>query len=600
MGSVQPHPSGAGSGSGFGVTSRMQSVDEIVQLRANLDRITRASAPGAFQRNEVTTRVVQALQSLWDAATAHCGFISDDLAHVALAGVGSLGRAQMGSRSDLDLVLLHDGLVEPERVEALASSLWYPIWDAGLDLDHSVRSLTECRSVASADVPAAVGLLSVRPIAGESALAFRASSAVLADWRAAARRRLPELVDSAKARAAHAGDLAYLGEPDLKECRGGLRDAVLVDALAASWLTDRPHGAYDEAVHTLLDARDAVHAVSRRATNRLLASDLCEVAQRCGYRDPDEFLAVLAQSGRHVSYALDSTIRSARTVLAAPKGRAQTLVIRGKRTAPRLRTVAPGILEHRGELVLAADSASRSDPVLPLRLAATSARTEIPISPSALPSLTAMPVLPEPWTAEARSAFTYLIGAGSRLIPVWEALDLGGIWTRWIPLWERVRNRPAHAAVHRHTVDRHLVEVASRVAPWRRSVSQPPVLFLGALFHDIGKQPGVGDHSVFGAQCVGQELGPMGFAPGVLRDVQVLVRHHLLLSELAVGSDPDDPRTIQQLVDAVDGKRDLLVALRAITEADCASLAISGWTRWRAALVDRLYTDALTALRPRR
>ena len=103
---------------------------------------------------------------------------------------------------DLDLLLVHDGRSHSAaQVSALAERLWYPIWDAGLDLDHSVRSLSQCRQVASADLPAAVGLLDLRHVAGDRAVVHKARSALLEDWRSAARRRLPELLGTTRTRA---------------------------------------------------------------------------------------------------------------------------------------------------------------------------------------------------------------------------------------------------------------------------------------------------------------------------------------------------------------------------------------------------------------
>lgn len=572
----------------------------INTLKPRLATIAAEGTPGAYQRNEITTTTVQALQELWDFALAQSGLGSDFASSAALVGVGSLGRGDMGSQSDLDLLLVFEGRKDnASNVQELASKLWYPIWDAQLDLDHSVRSLAQCRSVASTDLPAAVGLLSIRPIAGDTSLAFKASSSVLADWRGAARRRLPELINSAVERAQRHGELAHLTEPDLKECRGGLRDAVLLDALAASWITDRPHGQVDVATTQLLNARDAVHRVTGRHANRLLLQDLDEVAEVCGWNDSDEYLAHLAEAAREVSYALDTTIRRAKTELATPQARSRTLMIRGKRSAPRLRTVAEGIVEHNNELVLSADSRTRKDPVLPLRIAATSIRTGIPISPSALPTLKSCPTLPTPWPQSARSAFIHLLGSGPAQLPVWEALDLAGIVSTWIPEWNNVRNRTQRSAIHKHTVDRHLLEVVSRVRPWRKEVDDPTALYLGALFHDIGKQAGVADHSVYGAERIPDILAPMGFSAQVQHDVALLVRHHLLLSELAVSSDPQNDDAVMALVDALEGKKELLVALRAITEADCSSLATSKWTQWRAQQVDSLYLRTRARMRSR-
>src|SRR5690606_13850919 len=155
-------------------------------------------------------------------------------------------------------------------------------------------------------------LLDLRHVAGDRAVVHRARSALLADWRSAARRRLPELLTSTRARAERTGELACLVEPDLKEARGGIRDAVVVFALAATWLTDRPHGAVDDACLHLLDVRDALHVSTRRATTRLLRADQDEVAELLGVGDGDDLLAGVAEAGGTISHALDTTVRHAR------------------------------------------------------------------------------------------------------------------------------------------------------------------------------------------------------------------------------------------------------------------------------------------------
>ena len=115
-----------------------------------------------------------------------------------------------------------------------------------------------------------MGWLDVKPIAGDTALITTTATSILERWRKAARKRLPELLDSAKARLDEFGRLQYVNQPDIKEARGGLRDSVLVSALAASWLADRPHGIYDEAVERLLDVRDCIHLVAGKDTNLML------------------------------------------------------------------------------------------------------------------------------------------------------------------------------------------------------------------------------------------------------------------------------------------------------------------------------------------
>ena len=185
------------------------------------------------------------------------------LTGVSLVAVGGLGRRDCAPYSDLDVVLVLDPGVE---VKEWASQIWYPLWDSGANVDHSVRTLAEVADQAAADLRVAAGMLDARHLAGDPNLTLRLRTAVLNQWRRDARTRLSELRELVSERGRRNGELAHASVPDLKESVGGLRDANVLKALVASWLVDVPHGDLERCRVALLDVRDALHAVAGRAT----------------------------------------------------------------------------------------------------------------------------------------------------------------------------------------------------------------------------------------------------------------------------------------------------------------------------------------------
>lgn len=509
---------------------------------------------------------------------------------LALVAVGGHGRGELSPGSDLDLLLLHDGRREPDELAALADRLWYPVWDSGLRLDHSVRTPAQARRTAGEDLPVLLGLLDARAVVGDAALAQQLRSDVLSDWRREARKRLPELQASCREREERHGDVAFTLEPDLKEGHGGLRDVVVLRAIAASWVADRPHGDVDGARERLLDVRDALHLTTGRPLDRLLLQEQDAVAARLGLADADSVLRLVVEAARTVSYASEITWRRVERTL-APRRRGLRLT-----RPPRMRPLAPSLLEHEGEVVLAADAPVAADPVLPLRAAAVAAQEGLPLAPDTVARLAGAPRLPEPWPASALDALVALLGAGGPAVPVWEALDQSGVVVQLLPEWASVRNRPQRNAVHRWTVDRHLVETAAQASRLTRKVQRPDLLLVGALLHDLGKGRRRGDHSREGAKLVRGVAARLGFGPADVDVLVALVRHHLLLVETATRRDLEDPATAAGVAEAV-GDLQTLELLNALTEADALATGPAAWSEWRAALVDDLVHRTAASLR---
>ena len=543
-----------------------------------------AGPPGSARRLALADAT-----DVWVAALAE----SAGLASIggALLAVGGYGRQQLAPYSDLDLVLLHPNSASAADVAAVADRIWYPIWDSGISLDHSVRTLPETRKLASGDLKVVFGLLDARPIIGDVDLAAKMKAAVLGDWRALAQERLPEVYEAVQERINRSHELAHLLEPDLKESYGGLRDVVLLRAVAASWITDYPHEPVDAAADVLMDVRDALHHVAQRSTDRLSMQEQSTVADRLGLASDDELLRRVIDAGRAISYASDLTWhRVQRLTRKQP-------VFRRLRSQPADERIplADGVVAQNAEVFLARDVRPDRDPTLLVRAAAAAAQAGMRLAPETVERFADTAVdLPQPWPRAAREAFVSLLGAGSSAIPVWEALDNAGLMTRLLPHWQNVRSLPQRNALHIYTVDRHQLETAAAAAAFTRDVHRPDLLLVAALFHDIGKGRGP-DHSGTGARLM-EDIAPrLGFSVSDAAVLCTLVRHHLLLAETATRRDLEDPATIQSVVDAVRTP-ETLDLLHALTKADSQATGPGVWSAWKQQLLQELVHRVHAAL----
>lgn len=531
------------------------------------------------------------LSTLFDDAVAAAGAATTGVSVVA---VGGYGRAELSAGSDLDVLLLYDQRCA--NVDQVAERLWYPLWDAGVALDHSVRTVEETTEAAERDLRTALSVLDARHVAGDTALTLRLRTTLLADWRRLGPNRLRELETAARERAELAGEVAALLEPDLKNAHGGLRDGVILRAVAATWLVDVPHAQLARARSVLLDVRDALQDVAgRRHRNRLLTEFQPEVARRLGLPGRHELLRRVYAAARTIGHLGDLVWRRVGQALSA---RVKRRPSSRPRPGPVLTPLARGVAVADEEVVLDSRAAPSQDPVLPLRAAAAAATRGLAISPYSCAQLARESAeLGSPWPESARRELSALLGAGPSLISTWEAMDQAGLIDRLLPEWKLVRDYPQSSPVHQFTLDRHLLQTCVQASALVRRVSRPDLLVLTALLHDIGKaQPG--DHSVVGAELASDILTRLGYGPDEAATVVGLVRHHLLLVDTATRRDLDDPATIDAVVAAVPDL-DTLDLLAALTEADARATGPAAWTSWRAGLVTQLVDRARSRLERR-
>jgi [protein-PII] uridylyltransferase len=547
--------------------------DAVGTLRAEVLALERAYSPGhhgvwsARRRAEL---VDTAIVALFARAGAPPG--------TAIAAVGGYGRGLLLPRSDIDLLVLHDGS-GPDPVARLADALLYPLWNDGLDVGHAVRTPQECEAAAGRlDVGAA--MLDIRFLAGEGNLVADVAARIEAWARRAPRAFARALRDDAARRAERFGSTAHLLEPDLKEGAGGWRDlhsvwllesAVGVPLEEAGLLRGREREALAAAEEFLVRARSALHLETGKRGERLVLDHQPAIARAMGFEDEPRLIAIdglmraLFEHARDVEFVFRAVIERLLEAGAPPI------------TPP---TTPAGVLE-----ALASEAEADREPSVAL----LDSIDDLGIRDAVV------------WDADVRAAFSRLLRAGDRGAASLEALDRLGILAAFLPGWADVRCRPQRDPYHHLTVDAHLtvsLRAMGRLlagvgagddpvqAEAVGQVSDRDPLLLGALLHDIGKN-GEGGHVPVGARVVASILDRMGVEPPARDLVRFLVERHLLLPDTATRRDLSDENLVLDVA-AVVGSPDRLAALYLLAKADAEATGPAAWTSWRRTLIHEL------------
>ena len=508
-----------------------------------------------------------------------------DPGSVALTAVGGYGRGELAPGSDLDILILHDGSNKADDLSQFINGFLYPLWSAGRAVDHSVRTRAQTRDIAAEDIRVALGLLDLRFIQGNKDLFATVDEDSRDSWRNNQKRNLPKLRESLEERANRSGELAFLLEPDLKEARGGLRDINALHAIEASGVVAVALERMASGQALLSNVRDVLHELSGKTRDQLLLTEQDKVAAEMGFADADALMLEVAKAARSVDYLMDLTWHR----IDQKSGKSWLR----KKSSPE---VARGLVLENEEISIKPGYEIGKDPEIGLRAAASAAQRGVPISIDACIAMAEnFTALPTPWPRSVREDLVSLIGGGIEMLRVFEALDQEGLIEKWIPEWAHVRFLPQRNVLHRHTVDRHMLETAVRAAALTRTVKRPDLLLVGALFHDIGKGFANKDHSEYGEELILPLAKRIGFDEEDCNILGLMVREHLLLSEVATRRDLDDPATIALVNERVKDP-DSLQLLHALSIADGQATGRTAWSDWKASLVSTLVNKCLAAM----
>ncbi len=545
---------------------------------------------------------------------------------LAVVAVGGFGRGELAPFSDIDIMLLRHYKPTP-RGEQIVEAMLYILWDLGLKVGHSSRSVDECIRLSRRDVTIRTAILEARWIWGDRELYDELNRRFTSEVIRGTAREFVELkLAEREERHQRMGDSRYLLEPNLKDGKGGLRDLHTlawigkyvyevdsVDALASRGVLTRAEvRVFEKAQEFFWMVRCHLHYLVGRADERLTYDVQPEIAARMGYTDHAGSSGVERFMKRYFLIAKDVGDLT-RIFCANLEAEQQKPKLRLPRLWGRTADIAPFELDN-GRLSVPDDSVFTDDPVNMLRLFHVALFEDLDIHPKALQMarrglkrINAAVRKDE----QANKLFLEILCADKQTGPILRLMNEAGVFGRFVPEFGRIVAQMQYNMYHVYTVDEHTIHalsilndidaghltdelpLASEVV---HQVVSRRVLTVGVMMHDIAKgRPG--DHSEVGAKLAQRLCPRLGLSEEETETVAWLVLHHLRMSDTAFKRDIGDPKTIEDFVALVRSPERLRLLL-VLTVVDIRAVGPSVWNGWKASLLRELYhvtEEALTS-----
>ena len=604
-----------------------------------------------------TKAVDQAVREVWNAILAE---LPESDRHevskrVTVIACGGYARGEMTPGSDVDLMLLHDNTavsdatkssnavsaesrVSPDPFAEVASQLLRDLFDSGLEVGQSVRTVTEATQLASADATIFSSLLELRVLAGDAARCHKLVARLRTMAQRSRRKMARMLVSARREEAKKYGETVYLLQPNVKRSVGGIRDIQLarwlsflesdrllslgplplpdgeslisVDGHRASkrrrGLSDADANMLGQCLVFLRNLRVELHVQAGRGSDELTREEQVRIAEKRGFHADAGMLGVEHFMQVYFGYT--------REVAQVTRGLTQQA--EGGR---RLRSWMTGLFGNRidgcfvvGPMAVAivpnSLDAVASDMDRIVRLVELSMLYEVPIEPTNWTSLRQeVAKFSPPVTEEARQRFISLFSVVSPLGPALRRLHELRLLEQLLPAFVHARGLLQFNNFHKYTVDEHCLHAVEKASEldadtgwlgdvWRQVRRRRRLLLLALLIHDLGKGY-EGDHSEVGAQ-IARDVAPLfGLDDDESEVLEFLVLRHLLMAELAFRRNVDDDSLVLAFAREV-GSPEILRLLTVLTMADIAAVGPGVWNQWKAELLSDLYNRTLQFLDP--
>ena len=545
---------------------------------------------------------------------------------LTLIAVGGYGRGEMAPYSDVDIGFLTPWKETPWH-EQVVETILYSLWDLGLKVGQSTRSLDDMVRQAKSDVTVRTALLEGRYVWGDQALYDEAARRFKAEVQSGtARTFIAEKLAERDLRHKRMGDTRYVVEPNVKEGKGGLRDLHALfwigkyayDVQAAAELVDKglfsraEYAQFHRADNFLWAVRCHLHAVAHRAEDRLTFDLQREIAERMRFADRpgkskvERFMQYYFLQAKAVGDLTGVFLAHLDDKFAA----------RGRRFGfPTLRRrpwKLNGFVLDRGRLALPNEDFLAAKPTRLIEMFVLADKYNLEIHPLAMRSAARDAKLVDDIRRDPEANALFLDALTSRNHPdlALKNLNEAGVFGRFVPDFGRVVAQMQFDMYHHFTVDEHTIHAIGLLSRIERGeltedhpladaimkqIASRRVLYVAVLLHDIAKGRG-GDHSVLGAEVAERLCPRFGMTPAETETVAWLVRYHLLMSATAFKRDLSDFKTILDFCELVQSPERLRLLLT-LTVVDIRAVGPGVWNGWKRQLLTDLYDAAEEVLR---
>ncbi|HIJ91568.1 MAG: [protein-PII] uridylyltransferase [Desulfobulbaceae bacterium] len=519
---------------------------------------------------------------------------------MSLVALGGYGRKELFPYSDIDLLLLHAPGTE-DRLGAVTEALFYPLWDAGLEVGHGVRTQDACLADARQDFFFQVALLDARHLTGAPQLFSSLRQTFHGELIAGHRREfLQNMMRHRNERHQRYGLHSYQLEPNIKESRGGFRDIQamtwvshalfglheLHDIEEAGLISPQERDAFAQARDSLIKIRNRLHYLSGRKNDQMFFEYQEEMAKAFKYPNTkgtlgvERFMQDLYRHLQTIATTTDLFFEHVDETLGSP------------RSNPGEQTIEPGITVRQDRLHLTDQALIEKRPYLMMRLFAYSGKTGLEIHHRSRKIVTAnLHLVDDKIRHSKRMAKPFLdvLENAQDVMGVLSVILDTGLLTAYLPEFEQIRALAQHDVYHVFTVDRHLLQTVAelkKLSPGKTpfaGVESPHILALAALLHDIGKGHHE-DHAKHGGKLAAGVGKRLGLTEAETACLQFLVENHLFLTVTALRRDLEDDAFLRQCAEQIQTP-ERLTMLYLLSIADAKATGPTAWSEWKGALL---------------